>query len=98
MKRIVITLAAMLSTGIALSAQTVYNLYDGPAPGSENANYPEIVLKSDVGHSRVYNVTVPTLTVFSPEAAINTGAAVLIAPGGGNMYLTWEEEGIHVAQ
>lgn len=98
MKRIFITLAAMMAAGLSMSAQIVYNLYDGPAPGSENASYPEIILKSDVGHSRVYNVTVPTLTVFSPEAAINTGAAVLIAPGGGNMYLTWEEEGIHVAQ
>lgn len=98
MKKIILSLACVLAACLSLSAQQVYNLYVGEAPGFEGLTYPEIVLGSDVGHSRVYNVTVPTLTVFRPEAAINTGAAVLIAPGGGNMYLTWEEEGIHVAQ
>lgn len=98
MRKSISCLAAAFVAGAALNAQSVYNLYDGPAPGSEKADYPEIVLGSDTGHSRVYNVTVPTLTVFRPEEAINTGAAVLIAPGGGNMYLTWEEEGVHVAQ
>jgi len=97
MKKIIIS-AFLAFSFLGMQAQKVYNLYDGPAPGTGKADYPEIVLGSDVGHSRVYNVTEPTLTVFTPEEAINTGAAVIIAPGGGNMYLTWEEEGIHVAQ
>lgn len=98
MKRI-ITLAAVLLCALTLAnAQQVYKIYDGAAPGSENADYPELVLNSPNGRPLVYNVTEPTITVYKPEASIDTKAAVIIAPGGGNMYLTWEEEGINVAE
>lgn len=98
MKKFFFIIVMLLSVGISLPAQTIYQLYDGPAPGSESSDYPEIVLQNEIGKPRVLNVTVPTLTVYSPEESINTGAAVIIAPGGGNVFLTWEEEGVNVAQ
>lgn len=75
-----------------------YRIYEGAAPGSEDALYPEIVIRNDAGQPVIYNVTIPTITVFRPEASINTGAAVIIAPGGGNMFLTWQSEGVNVAE
>lgn len=92
---------AVLSASAAMNvaqAQQVYKIYDGAAPGSENADYPEIIMNNPAGHPMVYNVSEPTITVYRPDAAIDTGAAMIIAPGGGNRYLTWEEEGINVAQ
>ncbi len=47
---------------------------------------------------RIGNVTHPTISVFSPPAEKNSGAAVLIAPGGGYHILAWDLEGTEVAQ
>lgn len=47
---------------------------------------------------RITNVTRPTLTVFAAPKETNTGAAVLIAPGGGYNILAWDLEGTEVAQ
>jgi acetyl esterase/lipase len=43
------------------------------------------------------NVTVPTITVFRPEKEKNTGAAMIICPGGGYHNLGWDVEGEEVA-
>ena len=43
------------------------------------------------------NVTKPTLTVYRPPRAKDTGAAVLICPGGGYWDLAWELEGEEIA-
>jgi acetyl esterase/lipase len=44
------------------------------------------------------NVTVATLTPFLPSAAKASGAAVIVAPGGGFRTLSMENEGWQVAQ
>lgn len=44
------------------------------------------------------NVTKPTLTVYQPAKDKDTGAAVLICPGGGYHNLGWDVEGEEVAQ
>ena len=100
MKRIVLltTLACLLCWNVAAQPDpVVYQIYDGAAPGSETAGYPEVVrdLGSDV---RVMNVSVPTITVYKPEKSSDTGAAVIIAPGGANLYLSWNSEGVNVAR
>jgi acetyl esterase/lipase len=46
----------------------------------------------------VTNVTRPTLTIYRPAKDKDTGAAVLICPGGGYWNLFWELEGEEVAQ
>ncbi len=46
---------------------------------------------------RISNVTRPTLTVFRPAKEKDTGAAVVIAPGGGYNILAWDLEGTEVA-
>lgn len=46
----------------------------------------------------VRNVTRPTITPFLPEPSKATGAAVVIAPGGGFMMLSVNSEGTDVAR
>jgi acetyl esterase/lipase len=46
----------------------------------------------------VRNVTSPTLTAFLPDPATATGAAVVVCPGGGFRFLSWESEGTRVAE
>ena len=45
---------------------------------------------------RVTNISHPTLTVYSPPAARNTGAAALVLPGGSYIRLSWNVEGTEV--
>lgn len=44
------------------------------------------------------NVTKPTIAVYRPAADRNTGAAVVVAPGGGYSVLAIEHEGTQVAE
>ena len=44
------------------------------------------------------NVTAATITPFLPDPAKATGAAVIVAPGGGGIFLSMEAEGWRVAQ
>ena len=48
--------------------------------------------------TRLQNVSVPTLTVYKPDPKIDTGASVIIAPGGGHVILAMDLEGSEVAE
>jgi dienelactone hydrolase len=68
-------------------------LYGANTPGSLKTES-----WSNEGHNLVVrNVTRPTLTPVLPDLAIATGAAVIIAPGGGFTALSTETEGFQVA-
>lgn len=47
---------------------------------------------------RLGNVSTPQLVVYRPAPAIDTGAAVVICPGGGHHILAWDLEGTEVAE
>ena len=64
-------------------------LPDATAPESWHRQY---------GSAFVRNVTVATLTPFLPDPAAATGAAVVVAPGGGFRTLSMENEGSDVAR
>lgn len=53
---------------------------------------------SQWGDTFVRNVTVATLTPVLPEPGTANGAAVIVAPGGGFMFLSMSNEGWEVAQ
>lgn len=80
----------------SIFAQQVIKLYDGVAPGSENATWSEQVIgeSADV----IYNVTDPTITAYLPPKYLNTGTAVIVAPGGAFHILSFENEGVKVAK
>ena len=84
---------------LSYAQQKVIRLYEGKAPGSENWNWSEQSNDSNLWDTKiVYNVVEPSLTVFPAKGAINTGAAVIIAPGGGFFALSITNEGYEVAQ
>ncbi len=66
----------------------------GPLPGATN---PEAWHKQYGSHF-ARNVTVATLTPFLPDPAKASGAAVVVAPGGGFRTLSMENEGWDVAR
>ena len=70
----------------AFAPKTI-NLWPGVAPGSEQWSQPETVIGS-AGNHRVMNVSTPTLTVYLPDPSTATGTAVIIAPGGGFVWLS----------
>src|SRR5512143_4213881 len=66
----------------------------GPLPG---ANAQES-WHSQYGSKFARNVTVATITPFLPDRAKASGAAVVVAPGGGFRTLSMENEGWNVAR
>jgi acetyl esterase/lipase len=72
------------------------DLWPGIAPGESTAKSEETIT-GEPGGRRVADVSRPTLTVLRPSKAENTGAAVIIAPGGGYRFLSWDHEGLDVA-
>lgn len=81
------------------TANPVIRLYPGRAPGSENATQQEFVIDMPSWFGRAaFNVTEPTLTVYTPAAGTANGAAVVICPGGGFVGLSIDNEGSWVAQ
>jgi acetyl esterase/lipase len=73
-------------------------LWDGAAPGSEAATWHEATSRFPGGDLIVRNVVVPTLTPYLPEPPLANGTAVIVAPGGGFSFLSWEHEGTVVAE
>jgi acetyl esterase/lipase len=72
----------------ATSAVTpkVINIWPGVAPGSEQWKQKETTLVSGPMQT-IVNVTTPTLTAYMPDRAKATSTAVIIAPGGGFIFL-----------
>jgi len=48
--------------------------------------------------SRIGNVSVPQIAIYRPSAEKDTGAAVVICPGGGHHILAYDLEGTEVAE
>jgi acetyl esterase/lipase len=72
---------------------------DGPpsslAPKSE-ATQKLIKSYGRAGPNRVTDVSDPTITVYRPEKP--NGSSVVVAPGGGYMFLSWVHEGTEVCE
>lgn len=70
----------------------------GKVPGLAEGEKEEIVeiIDERIGR-KVTKVTKPTVTVFKPDPAKDTGAAVVICPGGGYHILAYDLEGTEVA-
>jgi acetyl esterase/lipase len=77
--------------------QSVVQLYDTTPPSSGAGARAEVEYAA-WGATLVRNVVDPSLTVFLPDPAVATGTAVVIAPGGGFCWLTWDAEGTMVAE
>jgi acetyl esterase/lipase len=89
------TVPADKMVAIKMPAQPdAIELGTGPLPG---ATAPE-AWHSQYGSMFARNVTVATLRPFLPDPSKATGAAVIVAPGGGFRTLSMENEGWNVAR
>ena len=90
----------LLAIAIQAGAQTreEIRLWPGRAPGSEAWTIAETTTRSPAGDRIIANVSDPTVTVFLPEAAVATGAGVVVAPGGALRLLGWDNEGVKAAE
>src|SRR6266566_7004765 len=78
----------------------VLDVWPGIVPGETKPITEEKVLDLKPGEKqvkRVTNVSKPTITVYRPAREKDTGASVLICPGGGYNILAWDLEGTEVA-
>jgi acetyl esterase/lipase len=68
-----------------------------PSLGSERVEVsgPNELIGGRRSSTGVYNVTIPTMTIYSPTGH-NTGAAVVVFPGGGYQMLAIDLEGTEV--
>jgi len=96
------TLIAFFAVSMAVRAQQqVIPVWTGAAPGSENWTQKEqttVFPGHPAGGSLVRNVTLPTLTAFLPDPSNANGTAVVVCPGGGFHFLSWNSEGTEVAK
>lgn len=110
MKRWMIGIAILLatcggSTARAAEKPLTLPLWPGLPPGDAAAteeekdfSKPGEGLVAGKPLIRLGNVSKPILEVFRPSRDKDTGAAVVIAPGGGYSILAWDLEGEEVAQ
>lgn len=91
--------AVGLALGATLFAAGVAGAAEIPIPVANPAplDRPEKIDKM-FGELRVRNVSQPSLTAFLPAQGRGNGTAVIVAPGGGFVMLSWESEGTRVAQ
>ena len=104
MRRTLLKLAALLiASQAAIAGEPIeIRLWDGIAPGSEDAGGVEERNEergtADEPDRKVSSVTVPTITVYRPDPDVNTGAAIVICPGGGYSGEAIDKEGHDIAR
>lgn len=101
--RAILTLALIFATAPLAHTASLppeVRLYPGLAPGSEGDATPEAAVQQDPSRlpTKITYVNQPTLTVFLPPKEIASGAAIIIAPGGGHAFETFDNEGWQVAE
>lgn len=96
LRRIWLLLLMLYVTNNILAQPTIIPLYKGVAPGSEGWNWKEGETSNNPMKMKVaYNVTQPTLTVYTPDSA--NGTSVMLLPGGGFRVINIENEGTKIA-
>ena len=73
-------------------------LWPQGAPGSEGKSGDEQLRISEQGDQVISNVHKPSIRVYLPSSEINTGAAIIIIPGGGHSELWISHEGYSPAE
>ena len=88
----------VLATGSAVAENQAVLLWPNGAPGSEGKTAEESVRVNENGERIVSSIHRPSITLFLPAKDKATGAAVVIAPGGGHRELWMDHEGYNVAK
>ena len=84
--------------GFAGAQQEPIKLWPKGAPGAEESVTPETVRLTPDGEHVLSNIQEPSIIPYLPPKASATGAAVIVAPGGGHSELWMDHEGYAVAE
>src|SRR5215204_7606023 len=76
-----------LSSPVRAQQRTELPLWPSGAPGSEGRTAPEKVRVTDGGDHVVSSIHRPSITPYLPDRSTATGAAIIVAPGGGHREL-----------
>jgi endo-1,4-beta-xylanase len=93
-----ISLLLLSALAAAPAEHEAIPLWPNGAPGSEGKTAPESVRVTPEGDHVISSVHQPSITPYLPSRENATGAAVIIAPGGGHVELWMDHEGYNVAQ
>ena len=94
MKKINLILLSLCITGVVMAQNKTLKVWPNGAPNDNGMTEPE----EKYDGVRVRNVSEAEMYVFSPEAEKNTGAAVVICPGGGYWIEAMDHEGYDIAR
>jgi acetyl esterase/lipase len=105
LRSLALAVALSLASSVHAADPKPVQLWPGKAPGDTGSLPPEADLTKTnenfvAGRRliRLGNVSTPTLTVFKPAPEKDTGAAVLVCPGGGYHILALDLEGTEVCE
>ena len=100
-----VALAALTASTLFAAEPKVIDLWGGVAPGDKadigaeaDMTKPNEGMVAGRRVMRLGNVTKPSITIMKAPAEKNTGATVVIFPGGGYNILAWDLEGTEVAE
>lgn len=95
-------MVAALTFSVRAAEPVTMDVWPGNAPGAPGnvgeEKWEATSKAPDAKPNKVSNVTHPTLTVYRPEAAKDTGVAVIVCPGGGYRMLMMDYEGSDCAK
>src|SRR5207248_946860 len=93
------------SNGLASEPNKVINLWPGAAPGEkgdigeeQDTTKPSDHMVAGKRVARIGNVSKPTISIYKPAADKDTGAAVMVCPGGAYRILALDLEGSEVCE
>lgn len=105
MTRLPAALLLVIAASAPAAEPTVLDLWPGKPPGETKELPPEVdTTKPDdkpVGDRKIIkltNVSKPTLAVYRPAKDADTGAAMIVCPGGGHRILAYDHEGTEAAE
>src|SRR6185503_10551191 len=90
--------AVLLTPAVRAQQPKEIPLWPAGAPGSQEKAGEEAVRVTPDGEHVVSNVHKPSITPYLPSKDKATGAAVVIAPGGGHRELWIDHEGHNLAR
>lgn len=100
--RCCVLLVALFSAPIWAADPVILDLWPGKVPGETADLGPEKLVppkgKENPPTQRITNITRATLTLIRPEKDKDTGVCMVICPGGGYNYVTYDKEGLEVAK
>jgi acetyl esterase/lipase len=88
----------LITMDCASAQRASIRLWPSGAPGSTGISTPETVRLSPEGEHIISNVQEPSITPYLPHSDLATGAAVIVAPGGGHSEIWIDHEGYAVAE